>query len=169
MTAQVPVDDPVSLPGAGSRRPRVGSRFGRLAAFALVAVLVTAGLRAFVVDTYYVADPSFATGVDVGDRVLLLRLATPEAGDLVAVRLPMDAAHPGRGPHRAEGLTGRLVGSVSDALGVDLGEQSALVRVDGGDSLRDARDSAIGVAVLRYWPLSRFGTPPTGPTEGGRS
>ena len=172
MTAR-PDADPAaatSVADAGSRRPRPVVLLG-------VAIVATALLQAFVIQSYFVPTAALAPTVEPGDRVLVWKVRpAAETGDLVLVDTTATAAVD-RSTPVADGLVGRVLSSAADALGVDIGAQSALGVV--GSSTPDAvtltapiastvpRDAVVGTVALRFWPLSRFGTV-TAQTEAAR-
>ena len=168
MTAR-PDADPApatSVAEAGSRRPRLVLLLG-------AAIVVTALVQAFVLQSFFVPTSALAPTLEPGDRVLVWKVSpAADAGDLVVVDTTATAAVD-RSTPVADGLVGRVLSSVADALGVDIGAQSQAAVV--GSSTADAvtltapvaatvpRDAVVGTVVLRVWPLSRFGTVSAGP------
>jgi signal peptidase I len=151
---------------AGSRRPRLVVLLG-------AAIVVTALVQAFVLQSFFVPTAALAPTLEPGDRVLVWKVRpAADPGDLVVVDTTATAAVD-RSTPVADGLIGRVLSSVSDALGVDIGAQSQAAEV--GSSSADAvtltapvaatvpRDAVVGTVVLRVWPLSRFGSVPAGP------
>ncbi len=163
MTAR-PDADPApatSVAGAGSRRPRPVL----LLAAALVA---TALVQGFVLQSYFVPTAALAPTVEPGDRVLVWKVRpSADPGDLVVVdttsTAPVDRSTP-----VADGLVGRVLSSLADLLHVDIGARSelAVVAASTPDAVSLAEPVAtsvpggdvVGTVVLRVWPLSRFGT-----------
>ena len=156
-----------SVAEAGSRRPRLVLLLG-------AAIVVTALVQAFVLQSYFVPTAALAPTVEPGDRVLVWKVRpAADPGDVVLVDTTATAAVD-RSTPVADGLVGRVLSSVSDALGVDIGAQSELAvvatatpdavtltaPVAGTVPVADSvpRDAVVGTAVLRFWPLSRFGT-----------
>jgi len=150
-----------SVAEAGSRRPR-------LALLLAAALVVTALVQAFVLQSFFVPTAALAPTLEPGDRVLVWKVRpTAEPGDLVVV----DTSASGtvdRSTPVSDGLIGRVLASVAAWLHVDVGARSELAVV--GSSTSDAvtvtapvaaavpRDDVVGTVVLRFWPLSRFGT-----------
>lgn len=163
MTARPDADPATATSGAeaGSRRPRLVVLLG-------VAIVVTALVQAFVLQSYFVPTAALAPTVEPGDRVLVWKVRpAADPGDLVVVDTTATATLD-RSTPASDGLIGRVLSSVADLLHVDVGAQSRLAVV--GSSTPDAvsltapvagtvpRDAVIGTVVLRVWPLSRFGT-----------
>jgi signal peptidase I len=151
---------------AGSRRPRP--------VLLLAAALVgTALVQAFVLQSFFVPTAALAPTLEPGDRVLVWKVRpAADPGDLVVVDTTA-TADVDRSTPVADGLVGRVLSSVGDAVGVDIGAQSQAAVV--GSSTPDAvtltapvattvpRDAVVGTVGLRVWPLSRFGSVPAGP------
>jgi signal peptidase I len=146
---------------AGSRRPR-------LVVLLTAAVVATALVQAFVLQSYFVPTAALAPTVEPGDRVLVWKVRpAADPGDLVVVDTTATASVD-RSTPVADGVVGRLLSSAADLLHLDIGAQSQLAVV--GTSTADAvtltapvastvpRDAVVGTVVLRFWPLSRFGT-----------
>lgn len=119
-----------------------------LAAGVLAVMLV----RAFLMQPYAVAGDSMSPTVAPGDRVLVTKIGSPAVGDLVVADVTQAWPGPDRATHTDDGLIGRSLGSASGALGIDLGERSALGRVvaTGGDEVvccDDGRVTVDGSAV----------------------
>jgi signal peptidase I len=159
-----------SVAEAGSRRPG-------LVALLVAAIIVTALVQAFVLQSYFVPTAALAPTVEPGDRVLVWKVRpAADPGDLAVVdttaTAPVDRSTP-----VADGVIGRVLSSVADLLNVDVGARSELAVV--GASTPDAvsltapvattvpRDAVVGTVVLRVWPLSRFGTVPPVPEAAG--
>ena len=163
MTAR-PDADPApatDVAGAGSRRPRP-------VLLLAAAVIATALVQAFVLQSYFVPTAALAPAVEPGDRVLVWKVRpAADPGDLVVVDTTASATVD-RSTPVSDGLIGRVLASVAGWLHVDVGAQSELAVV--GSSTSDAvtvtapvaatvpRDDVVGTVVLRFWPLSRFGT-----------
>ena len=163
MTAR-PDADPApatSVADAGSRRPRP-------VVLLAVAIVATALVQAFVLQSYFVPTAALAPAVEPGDRVLVWKVRpAADPGDLVVVDTTAGATVD-RSTPVADGTIGRVLSSLADLLNVDIGAQSELAVV--GSSTPDAvsltapvastvpRDAVVGTVVLRVWPLSRFGT-----------
>jgi len=146
---------------AGSRRPRLVLLLG-------AAIVATALVQAFVLQSYFVPTAALAPIVEPGDRVLVWKVRpAADPGDLVLVDTTSTGAVD-RSTPVADGLVGRVLSSAAHALGVDIGAQSELAVV--GSSTPGAvsltapiastvpRDALVGTVALRFWPLSRFGT-----------
>jgi len=159
-----------SVAEAGSRRPRLVLLLG-------AAIVVTALVQAFVLQSFFVPTAALAPTLEPGDRVLVWKVSpAADPGDLVVVDTTATAAVD-RSTPVADGLVGRVLSSVAHALGVDIGAQSQAAVV--GSSTADAvtltepvattvpRDALVGTVGLRFWPLSRFGTVSAG-TEAAR-
>jgi signal peptidase I len=155
-----------SVAEAGSRRPR-------LALLLAAALVVTALVQAFVLQSFFVPTAALAPTLEPGDRVLVWKVRpAADPGDLVVVDTTATAAGD-RSTPVADGLVGRVLSSVAGALGVDTGAQSQVAVV--GPSTPDAvalttpvattvpRDAVVGTVGLRVWPLSRFGSVSAGP------
>ena len=163
MTAR-PGADPApatSVAEAGSRRPRPVLLLG-------AAIVATALVQAFVLQSYFVPTAALAPTVEPGDRVLVWKVRpAADPGDLVVVDTTTSATVD-RSTPVSDGLIGRVLASVAGWLHVDVGGQSELAVV--GSSTSDdvsvtapvvatvPRDDVVGTVVLRFWPLSRFGT-----------
>ena len=168
MTAR-PGADPApatSVAEAGSRRPRLVVLLG-------AAIVATALVQAFVLQSYFVPTAALAPTVEPGDRVLVWKVRpAADPGDLVAVDTTATATVD-RSTPVADGVVGRVLAAAADLLHIDIGAQSELAVV--GTSTPDAvsltapvastvpRDAVVGTVVLRVWPLSRFGTVPPVP------
>jgi len=151
---------------AGSRRPRLVVLLG-------AAIVATALVQAFVLQSYFVPTAALAPTVEPGDRVLVWKVRpAADPGDLVAVDTAATATAD-RSTPVADGVVGRVLAAAADLLQIDIGAQSELAVV--GTSTPDAvsltapvastvpRDAVVGTVVLRVWPLSRFGTVPPVP------
>jgi len=151
---------------AGSRRPRLVVLLG-------AAIVATALVQAFVLQSYFVPTAALAPTVEPGDRVLVWKVRpAADPGDLVAVDTTATATAD-RSTPVADGVVGRVLAAAADLLHIDIGAQSELAVV--GTSTPDAvsltapvastvpRDAVVGTVVLRVWPLSRFGTLPPVP------
>jgi len=151
---------------AGSRRPRLVVLLG-------AAIVATALVQAFVLQSYFVPTAALAPTVEPGDRVLVWKVRpAADPGDLVAVDTTATATAD-RSTPVADGVVGRVLAAATDLLHIDIGGQSELAVV--GTSTPDAvsltapvastvpRDAVVGTVVLRVWPLSRFGTVPPVP------
>jgi signal peptidase I len=145
---------------AGSRRPRP-------VLLVVAAVVATALVQAFVLQTFVVPTAALAPTVEPGDRVLVWKVRpAAEPGDLVVVDTTATASVDRTTPV-SDGLIGRVLASAADLLGVETGAQSTLAVV--GSATPDAvsltapvattvpREDVVGTVVLRVWPLSRFG------------
>jgi len=145
---------------AGSRRPRP-------VLLVAAAIVATALVQAFVLQSYFVPTAALAPTVQPGDRVLVWKVRpTPAPGDLVLVdttaTAPVDRSTPA-----SDGLVGRVLASAADLLNVDIGAQSMLavagsatpdtVSLTAPTATTVPRDDIVGTVVLRVWPLSRFG------------
>jgi hypothetical protein len=155
--------------GAGSRRPGV-------VVLLVAAVLVTALVQGFVLQSYFVPTAALAPAVQPGDRVLVWKVRPSTGpGDLVVV--DTTASGPvGRSTPATPGTVGRVLASLADFLDLDSGRQDRLAVVasgadragGGGDDVAlgapsggtVSRDDVVGTVVLRVWPLDRFGTIP---------
>jgi non-ribosomal peptide synthetase component F len=153
--------------GAGSRRPGV-------VVLLVAAVLVTALVQGFVLQSYFVPTAALAPAVQPGDRVLVWKVRPSTGpGDLVVVDTTASAPV-GRPTPASPGTVGRVLASLAGRLGVDTGRQDRLAVVasgaddTGGDDVAlgapsggtVSRDDVVGTVVLRVWPLDRFGTVP---------
>ena len=161
MTARPDADPaPTSAVAAGSRRPRP-------VLLVATAVVATALVQAFVLQSYFVPTAALAPTVEPGDRVLVWKVRpSPAPGDLVVVDTTATASVD-RSTPVSDGLVGRVLASAADLLNVDVGDQSTLAVV--GSTTPDAvsltapttatvpREDVVGTVVLRFWPLSRFG------------
>lgn len=136
------------------------------------AVVLTALVQGLLLQSYFVPSAALAPTLEPGDRVLVWKVSPAlEPADVVVVdttaTAPVDRATP-----LDDGLAGRLLTPLAELLGVDTGRQDHLAVVGGvtGDDVSLTapvtgavppvvpRDAVVGTAVLRVWPLSRFGT-----------
>ncbi len=155
--------DPAPTPvvGAGSRRPRP-------AMLVAATVILTALVQALALQSVVVSRDDLAPLVEPGDRVLVWKASPdPGPGDLVVVDTT-DSAAADRATPMDDGLIGRLLSSVSGVFGIDIGMQHRLAVVGSADPRQVTleapqpatvpRGDVVGTAVLRVWPLDRFGT-----------
>jgi signal peptidase I len=153
-----------SVAAAGSRRPRLVLLLG-------AALVATALVQAFALQSYFVPTAALAPTVEPGDRVLVWKVRpAADPGDLVVVDTT-GTATVDRSTPVSDGLIGRVLSSLADLLHVDIGAQDALavvasstpdaVSLTAPTASTVARDDVVGTVVLRVWPLSRFGTVPT--------
>jgi hypothetical protein len=176
---------PAADPVAATVVARAGPRRPRLVLVLAAALLATAVVQAFVLQSYFVPTAALAPTVEPGDRVLVWKVRpAADAGDLVVVDSTGTAAVD-RSTPVADGVLGRMLSSLADLLHVDVGTQSQLAVVGAaaprgsadGSAAPDvavarpgqgtvARDDVVGTVVLRVWPLSRFGTITTAPAAG---
>jgi len=149
-----------SLPESGPCRSRPVVLLG-------AAIVATALVQTFVLQSYFTPTAALAPTVEPGDRVLVWKVRpAAEAGNLVVVDTTSTAAAT-RSTPVADGVVGRVLASAADLLHVDAGARSELAVV--GTSTPDAvsltapvattvpRDAVVGTVVLRIWPPSRFG------------
>lgn len=138
-----------------------------------VAIVATALVQTFVLQSYFVPTAALSPTVEPGDRVLVWKVRpAADPGDLVIVDTTAMATVD-RSTPAADGVVGRVMSSAADLLHIDIGAQSEAAVV--GTSTPDAvsltaplastvsRDALVGTVVLRFWPLSRFGTVPSVP------
>ncbi|HEX6918159.1 MAG TPA: S26 family signal peptidase [Phycicoccus sp.] len=162
MTAWTHADPalPTTVGDAGSRRPRV-------LPVLVVGVLLAATVRAFLVESYVVPTAALAPTVQPGERVLLRKVgAPPQAGDLVVV--DTTGAVPDRSTPTGDGVVGRVLAAVADAVGVRPGSSDDLAVVASveGDVVRLAAprplevpaEDVVGVVFGRVWPPDRLGS-----------
>lgn len=136
------------------------------------AVVLTALVQGFVVQSYFVPSAALSPTLDPGERVLVWKVGPSVApGDVVVVDTTATAAVD-RATPVDDGLAGRVLTPLAELLGVDSGRQDHLAVVGSvtGDDVQLAapttgavpgvvrRDAVVGTAVLRVWPLNRFGT-----------
>lgn len=168
MSARPDADPAVatSVAAAGSRRQRPP-----IVVLLAATVVLTALVQGLLLQSYFVPSGALAPTLEPGDRVLVWKVSPAlEPGDVVVVdttaTAPVDRATP-----RDDGLVGRVLTPLAEQLGVDTGRQDHLAVVGGvtGDDVSLSapvtgtvpaavpRDAVVGTAVLRVWPLSRFG------------
>ena len=126
MTTPSTSDDPVptTTVGAGSRR-----RHPVLLTIVVV-LLLTMLVRALLVQSFYVSSAAMEPTLHPGDRVLVNRLdTTPARGDLVVADVARAFGGPDRTAYQSPGLVGRSLAGAASLLGVDLGEESVVLRV----------------------------------------
>lgn len=147
-TLRDPAPDPMphSVPAsADAAAPRARAR--RYAVLVGIALGLALLVRALLVEAVHLPDTSMTPALQPGDRLLMLRTASPARGDVVLV----DTA-PAWGADRTTyvdaGPVGRVLGAAADALGVDLDEQGAVLRVVavGGDEVQVREDGSVFVA-----------------------
>ncbi|MFC7491798.1 MULTISPECIES: signal peptidase I [unclassified Knoellia] len=117
---------PATTAGAGS------SRAHRVPLFLAAGVLAVMLVRALLMQPYAVASDSMAPTLEEGQRVLVAKVGSPSIGDVVVADVTQAWPGPDRSTHTDDGLLGRVLGSASAAVGVDLGERSVLGRVVAG-------------------------------------
>lgn len=132
-SAATPDTDPVpaTTAGAGSSH---ALRVPVLLAAGVLAVML---VRAFLMQPYAVASDSMSPSLEAGQRVLVSKVGTPSVGDVIVADVTQAWPGPDRSTHTDDGLIGRALGSAAGAVGIDLGERSALGRVvaAGGDEV----------------------------------
>ena len=110
--------------------------------------MLTALVQGLLVQSYFVPSASLSPSLEPGDRALVWKVSPAlDAGDVVVVDT-------GRQDHLA------VVGAA------DGDEVSLVAPVTGAVPASVSRDDIVGTAVLRVWPLSRFGTIDTGTVAG---
>ena len=146
-------------------------------AIIVVAVLVAFVVRTYIVQTFYIPSGSMEPTLQVGDRILVSKLSTEfgsvHIGDILVFKRP-PKENCGGAP--VPFLVKRVIGLPGDHLtskGNTIYVNGDLVVPPGkyfmmGDNHGDSCDSrywgplpanlVVGKAVLRIWPLSRFGT-----------
>lgn len=121
--------------GSSAARPAPAGRssraFRRVALEVGVALLLVMLVRAFVAQSYYVPSASMEPTVRTGDRVVVLRTSDVARGDVVVFDGTETFAQADRTTFMSDGLLGRTLSGVADALSIDLGEQDYLKRVAG--------------------------------------
>lgn len=122
---------PATTAGAGS------SHAHRVSVLLAAGVLAVMLVRAFLLQPYAVASDSMSPSVEQGQRVLVSKVGSPSVGDLVVADVTSAWPGPDRSTHVDDGAIGRVLGSASAAVGIDLGERSVLGRVVavGGDEV----------------------------------
>jgi signal peptidase I len=129
-------------------RPRRHSHLAQWLAVVVVAVLVAAGLRAFVVQAFFVPSGSMLPTLQIGDRIIVLKVGySIHRGDIVVFRrTPADTSTADADlVKRVVGLPGETISSRGDTVLIDgkaikqpwlppLGEQ------DGVDCAQSALD-----------------------------
>ena len=159
MTAR-PDADPApatAVAGAGSRRPR-------LVLLLAAAVVATALVQAFVLQSYFVPTAALAPAVEPGDRVLVWKVRpAADPGDLVVVDTTASAAVDRSTPGVRRARSAASWPRWPTWLHVDVGAQTELAVV--GSATSDdvtvtapvaatvPRDDVVGTVVLRVWPL----------------
>ena len=144
------------------------------------AVVLTALVQGLLVQSYFVPSASLSPSLEPGDRALVWKVSPAlDAGDVVVVDTTATAAID-RATPVDDGLAGRVLTPLANLLGVDTGRQDHLAVVGAADGdevslvapvtgavpASVSRDDIVGTAVLRVWPLSRFGTIDTGTVAG---
>ena len=163
MTARTDVDPApaTAMAMAGSRRPPVVLLLAS-------AVVLTALVQAYLVQTSFVPSAALSPTLEPGDRVLVWKVRpAADAGDVVVVDTTA-TARVDRSTPVDSGVVGRLLSSVADAVGVEIGRQDGFAVVGGATADEVAltapartsvpRDAVVGTAFFRVWPLSRFGS-----------
>lgn len=160
---------------AGSRRQRPP-----FVLLLVAAVVLTALVQGLLVQSYFVPSASLSPSLEPGDRVLVWKVSPAlDAGDVVVVDTTATASID-RATPVDDGLAGRVLTPLANLLGVDTGRQDHLAVVGAADGdevslvapvtgavpASVSRDDIVGTAVLRVWPLSRFGTIDTGTVAG---
>lgn len=122
---------PATTAGAGS------SHAHRVPVLLAAGVLAVMLVRAFLMQPYAVASDSMSPSLRAGQRVLVEKVGSPSLGDVVVADVTQAWPGPDRSTHTDDGLIGRVLGSASGAIGIDLGEKSVLGRVvaAGGDEV----------------------------------
>ncbi|KGN31959.1 hypothetical protein N802_19155 [Knoellia sinensis KCTC 19936] len=146
---------PATTAGAGSSRARVPMLLG-------AGVLAVMLVRAFLLQPYAVASDSMSPSLSEGDRVLVGKVGGPSVGDVVAADVTSAWPGPDRATHTDDGLIGRVLGSASGALGIDLGEKSVLGRVvaSGGDVVVCCESGQVTVNGAAVGPRLADAAPP---------
>ncbi len=142
--------------------------------------MLTALVQGLLVQSYFVPSASLSPSLEPGDRVLVWKVSPAlDAGDVVVVDTTATASID-RATPVDDGLAGRVLTPLANLLGVDTGRQDHLAVVGAADGdevslvapvtgavpASVSRDDIVGTAVLRVWPLSRFGTIDTGTVAG---
>jgi hypothetical protein len=154
-----------SVAGAGSRRPRV-------LVVLVAALLLTALVQGLLLQSVVVPDGDLSPTLEPGDRVLVWKATSGAApGDLVVVDTT-DSAAVDRSTPVDDGLVGRVLSSVADLVGVEIGRQDRLAVVGAGSGsgvplsapvvATVPADDVVGRVLVRIWPLDRLGTVDTG-------
>ena len=108
-------DDRFAFPAAPPQKP-MARRMVELGGFAVLLLVVTLGLKSFVVDTFNVPSESMSPTVEIGDRFLVNRLAfrfdAPQAGDVVVFDRPADA------PVADDRLVKRIVATSGETVAI---------------------------------------------------
>src|SRR5579862_5033645 len=102
------------------RRARARSVAGWVV-FILVVVLVSAVIRTFALQTYYVPSPSMSPTLEPGDRIIVDKLSsTVHRGDIVVFHnVPGDVGGPPTLVKRVVGLPGETISSVGNTVYID--------------------------------------------------
>ena len=153
-----------SVAGAGSRRPRV-------LVVLVAALLLTALVQGLLLQSVVVPDGDLSPTLEPGDRVLVWKATSGAApGDLVVVDTTESAAVD-RSTPVDDGFVGRVLSSVADLVGVDIGRQDLLAVVGSGSGSGSGSDVSlsapvaatvpadhvVGRVLVRIWPLDRLG------------
>ncbi len=113
------VSDDSSTP-ASRRRHRGRSVLGWVV-FVVVVLLISAGTRAYALESYFVPSPSMTPTLMPGDRILVNKLAsTIHRGDIVVFHnVPADKGGPPTLVKRVVGLPGETISSVGSTVLID--------------------------------------------------
>jgi signal peptidase I len=108
---------PAKVDRPDRRRARLRSIAG-WAVFLLVVILVSALIRTFALQTFYVPTPSMSPTLEPGDRIIVDKLAsTVHRGDIVVFHdVPGDSGGPPTLVKRVVGLPGETISSVGDTV-----------------------------------------------------
>ncbi|GAA4401260.1 hypothetical protein GCM10023168_10680 [Fodinibacter luteus] len=164
MTARPDADPaPATRPAvAGSSRPRPP-----VVVLLAAAVVLTALVQAFVVQSYFVPTAALSPALEPGDRVLVWKVGpAANPGDVVVVDTTQTAAVD-RSTPVDDGLAGAVLTPLARVFGVELGRQDrlAVVATSSADEVvltapvarTVPREDVVGTAVVRVWPLDRLG------------
>lgn len=158
----------------------------------LLACIIAFAIKMFVIDTRMIPSESMLPTIEIGDRVIVCRFsywfdASPERGDIIVFRAPVELNEKDDLIKRVIGLPGETVEATGGKVYVDgvaldepyileapdyefgpveVPENSYLVLGDNRNESYDSHlwmqtfivdDDIKGKAIWRYWPIDRLG------------
>lgn len=107
-------DDPASTPAPTSRLGMLGRGLREMAIVVVLALIISAGVRAFLGQVFVIPSASMAATVQVNDRVVAVKPMTAQRGDIIVFKDPGGWLEEPPAPREGAGRVLQFVGLLPD-------------------------------------------------------